>query len=206
MQFQPITKTTEQINSDAESFLSTYHPHLSIPIPIEDIIELQMEMDIIPILDLKDSFEKVGFNIDAFISSNFQSITVDRYIYDNRRNRYRFSLAHEIGHKMLHGYLYAQLNFNMRDEWIKIINQIPISELRMVEWQADEFAGLILVPRAVLKNEYEKAIKEAEVIVKKSFEENPDFINNVAIEYLLTGKFNVSKYVIQIRLENDKLI
>ena len=57
-----------------------------------------------------------------------------------------------------------------------------------------------------LKNEYEKAIKEAEIIVKKSFEENPDFINNVAIEYLLTGKFNVSKYVIQIRLENDKLI
>ncbi|MDP3041719.1 MAG: ImmA/IrrE family metallo-endopeptidase [Candidatus Omnitrophota bacterium] len=206
MQFAPIIKTAEQINCDAESFLSTYHPSLFIPIPIEEIIELQMKMDIISIPGLKDSFAKMGLEIDAFISSDLKSISVDRYIYENRLNRYRFSLAHEIGHKILHEYLYAQFKFNVRDQWIKVLNQIPISERQIVEWQADEFAGLILVPRLVLKNEYGKAIKEAETIVKKSFEDNPSLVENVVIEYFLTGKFNVSKYVIRRRLENDHLI
>ncbi|MCG2713558.1 MAG: ImmA/IrrE family metallo-endopeptidase [Candidatus Omnitrophica bacterium] len=206
MQFSPIIKTAQQINYDAESFLSTYHPSLFIPIPIEDIIELQMKMDIISIPGLKDSFEKMGLEIDAFISSDLKSISVDRYIYENRLNRYRFSLAHEIGHKILHEYLYVQFKFNVRDQWIKVLNQIPISERQIVEWQADEFAGLVLVPRLVLKNEYEIAIKEAETILKKSFEDNQSLVENIVIEYLLTEKFNVSKYVIRRRLENDQLI
>ena len=48
MKFQPIFKTTDQINAEAESFLKKYHPSKSIPIPVEEIIDLQLQIDIIP--------------------------------------------------------------------------------------------------------------------------------------------------------------
>jgi hypothetical protein len=32
----------------AEDFLATYHPDLDLPIPIEEIIEIDLELDIVP--------------------------------------------------------------------------------------------------------------------------------------------------------------
>ena len=62
--------------------------------------------------------------------------------------------AHEIGHMYLHKYLSSQFRFNNISEWVAAINQIPIREREIVEWQANEFAGLILVPRSILKNAF----------------------------------------------------
>ena len=146
MKFKTIFKSPEQINSVAESFLDRYSPSKTIPIQIEEIIELQLQLDIIPVPGLKDSFEKVG-DIDAFISSDFRSITVDEYIQEHRNSRYRFTLAHEIGHMLLHGYLYSQFKFNSIADWTAAIKEMPIEERSRVEWQADEFAGRLLVPR-----------------------------------------------------------
>ncbi len=117
MEFQPILKRTDQINSGAESFLNIYNSSGTIPVPIEEIIEFQLQIDIIPVPGLKDSFEKVGLDIDAFISSDFRSITVDKYIQEKISNRYRFTLAHEIGHMQLHRYLYTQFRFNDIGDW-----------------------------------------------------------------------------------------
>jgi len=36
------------------------------------------------------------------MSSNLKELTVDEYIYNNRLNRYRFTIAHEIGHIIMH--------------------------------------------------------------------------------------------------------
>lgn len=145
MKFKTIFRSPEQINSVAESFLDIYSPPKTTPIQIEEIIELQLQLDIIPIPGLKDSFEKVGLDIDAFISSDFKSITVDEYIQEHVGNRYRFTLAHEIGHMLLHGYLYSQFKFNTITEWTEAIKEMPLDERSRVEWQADEFAGRLLV-------------------------------------------------------------
>jgi len=205
MEFQPIYKTTDQINSDAESFLKQYYSFLSIPIPIEEIIDLKLQIDIIPIPGLKEAFERVDLDIDAFISSDFKSISVDRYVQSRRSNRYRFSLAHEIGHTLLHGYLYNQFEFDRIDEWIGIINSIPLYERGMVEWQANEFAGLILVPRKVLKDEFCKVIKINEKKFKVSFEDKKDLAIDFAI-CSLAQMFCVSEEVMRIRFERDGLI
>jgi len=204
MEFQPILKKTDQINSDAESFLSTYNPSGTIPVPIEEIIEFQLQIDIIPVPGLKDSFEKIELDIDAFISSDFRSITVDKYIQEKVGTRYRFTLAHEIGHIQLHGYLYTQFRFNNIGEWISTINQMPISERGIVEWQANEFAGLILVPREVLRDEFKKTLKGVEETIKISFNKDPNLIMDLSI-IPLASKFGVSEDVIRIRLERDRL-
>lgn len=206
MEFLPLPKTTEQINSVVESFLALYHPEMSIPIPIEDIIDLKMKIDIIPLPGLKDFSEKAGLDEDAFVSSDFKSITVDDYISYNVENRFRFTLAHEIAHVMLHGYLYAGFTFNSIDQWKDCIKEMDIEKRRIVEWQADEFAGLILVPRKILKENFQKSLQDAEDRVGDKFKDNKNFIQDVAIEYYLAPKFCVSKEVARIRLERDKLI
>lgn len=205
MELQPIQKTTEQINAEAESFLTAYHPSKSIPIPIEEIIDLKLQIDVIPIPSLKDAFAEVGLDIDAFIASDFASISVDKFIQEKRNNRYRFSLAHEIGHMLLHGYLYKKFEFKTIDQWTAAIGQMPFQDQEIVEWQADEFAGLVLVPRVVLKDEFKKALKETEDLLKISYKNKPELVTSILVRSLAV-KFTVSEYVIKIRFERDGLL
>ena len=203
MKLKTIFKSTEQINSAAESFLKRYWPSKKLPIQIEEIIEFQLNIDIIPIQGLKDCFKKLGLDIDAFISSNFETITVDQSMQERIATRYRFSLAHEIGHMLLHEYLYFQFRFNNINEWCKIIREIPLEDRGRVEWQADEFAGRLLVPSLPLKENYQVALREAKKYVKKSEKE---LLIDMAIRYFLAPKFEVSNSVIRIRSENEGLI
>ena len=205
MELQPIQKTTGQINAEAESFLTAYHPSKSIPIPIEEIIDLKLQMDIIQIPSLKDAFAEVGLDIDAFISSDFASISVDKFIQEKRNNRYRFSLAHEIGHMLLHGYLYRKFEFKTIDEWTAAIGQMPFQDQEIVEWQADEFAGLVLVPRAVLKDEFKKALKDTEALLKIPYKNKPELVTDILVRSL-RDKFAVSGYVMKKRFERDGLL
>ena len=39
----------EDLKKRADSFLQTYHPKITIPIPIEEIIEFKFKKDIVPI-------------------------------------------------------------------------------------------------------------------------------------------------------------
>ncbi len=207
------------IDSIAKSFIKKYHRTKSIPVDIERIIEFNLEMDIIPIPGLKDSFELAGFDIDAFISSDLQSITVDQYVMEKREARYRFTLAHEIAHKLLHGDFYEQFNFYSIDDWIATIIEIQSnvslsSEREKAEWQADELAGRILVPTVILAEEF---TKEQDITFRTFSKDHPDytsysdnidyldFIKDVTI-HSLAKRFMVSDDVIRIRLENDKLI
>ena len=180
-QFKARWITTDEINSVVRKFLSSFDYSDSVPVPIEDIVELDLGMDIITIPGLKDNFHTVDLDIDGFISPDFRSITVDEYVEQKRRNRYRFTLAHEVGHMMLHGYVYEQYSFRTSEEWISIILNMPPRDREIVEWQANEFAGLILVPRRVLKGEFRKEEDEAELRIFEDYpnldiEEHPNFV------------------------------
>lgn len=218
--FQARWITKEEINSVATRFLKEYHPSNSIPIPIEQIIEFNLGMDVIPVPGLKDSLNRAGLDIDGFISSDFSSITIDEYIQQKRSNRYRFTLAHELGHMMLHAYLYDQyrFKFNTSAEWISNVKKIPSRDRDVVEWQANEFAGLVLVPRALLRDEFYKERDEteektfedyAELVIEDHpelvIEDSSDFVIDVII-HSLAQKFNVSDEVVRIRLKRDRLI
>jgi len=203
MSFKPLFKSSGQINALAEDFLRRYHKACSLPIPIEKIIEFQLGIDIIPIPGLKESCENIGFDIDAFISSDFKSITIDQYMQEHRENRYRFTLAHEIGHMLLHQDIYSHFKFSSIENWLNTIKEIPLKDREMGEWQSNEFAGLILVPRNILKHEFEQAMEKAEVSVGGK---NRDFLLFVAIKNYLSPLFRVSNEVVRIRLQNDKII
>ncbi|MCP4653026.1 MAG: ImmA/IrrE family metallo-endopeptidase [Candidatus Omnitrophica bacterium] len=206
MQFEPIFKTYDEINAVAESFLASYSPDFSIFVDIEEILDNKLKIDIIPLPDLKNSFSRAGLDIDAFIANDFSSISVDEFIYHQRPNRLRFSLAHEIGHMFLHSYMYQEFTFESRDEWKKLIQDMSVEKRDMLERQADNFAGLVLVPRKVFKKEFYKAIKEAEDICEFKYDDNSDGIKKVIFRFLLPDKFKVSENVIRIRASKDKII
>jgi hypothetical protein len=87
----------DQLRRQAEAFLTRYHASKRIPVPIEQIVEFGLKLDIVPIPGLEEAFEVVGFT-----SSDLSEITVDEYVYESQANRYRFTLAHEDGHVVLH--------------------------------------------------------------------------------------------------------
>lgn len=188
----------EDLRKKADEFLCTYNPSCAIPVPIEEIVEFEFEINVVPVLGLQREFE-----VEGFTSSDLKNIYVDEYVYTDYFNRYRFTLAHEIGHIVLHRNLYNANRFSSIAEWKEFINSITEEEHGWLEYQGYAFAGLLLVPRESLikhTNELVKRIKGKKV----SFERNWDFAWELITAHL--GKaFQVSSSVIEKRLDKDSI-
>ena len=83
----------DELVRQAEAFLAGYHASRKLPVPIEEIVEFGLGLDIVPVPGLQSSFDVV-----AYITRDCKEIRVDQYVLESRENRYRFSLAHEVGH------------------------------------------------------------------------------------------------------------
>lgn len=189
----------EQLRNRAESFLRQYNPDGSIPVPVEGIIECDFSINIIPIPSLQRVHE-----VDACISSNLKSLIVDMAVLESRSpNRYRFSLAHELAHAVLHSAVYEQLRFSSVEEWKSVMGQIREQDRGWLEWQAYSFAGLILVPGSALQIKLHEALSLA-----GSGGISVQDASDSAKEYISTWvgrQFEVSSQVIGKRLDYDKL-
>ena len=145
------------IKNKADLFRTKYWDEI-LPVDIEKIIDVNLEINIIPLPDL----EKLC-NTDALITSDWKSLYIDKDLFEDerRQNRLRFSLAHEIGHLVLHKNFYAILEINFFEDFYKFINSVSAEQYRYLEIQANKFAGHILVPRNLLNNELNKELKRA---------------------------------------------
>lgn len=181
----------------AEDFLGRYHRSREMPVPIEEVVEFQFEMDIVPEPGLHQHFD-----IDSYITADLTEIRVDEFVYQSRPGRYRFSLAHELGHRMLHADVFAQLKFESIGAWKELVAiAIPEKTYGYLEWQASSFAGLVLAPTAELAQEYDKVCRLAErhgLTLTEDLEVARDLIAAHVAEF-----FVVSPVVIRRRLEYD---
>jgi len=55
MSFSPEVLSYDDLRREADEFLSEYHQSLSIPTPIEEIVEFDLSIDVIPIPGLSRS-------------------------------------------------------------------------------------------------------------------------------------------------------
>jgi hypothetical protein len=153
--------TKEEIRNSTEEFRNTYWKNDVIPVNVEYIIEHGLHLDIIPVHGIRQ-FEK----IDAYLKSDQSGIVVDIEQYMDVQGRYenrlRFSFAHEIGHYMLHGYIYDKFEIDIPQEYLSFVMNFPENEYKSFEWQANEFAGSLLVPRTRLFQEIEVAKERLE--------------------------------------------
>lgn len=163
-----------------------------IPVKIETIIEIKLKIKIIPIPNL---FKLCS--VDSQINSDFSSILVDQdnYLY-NETNRLYFSLAHELGHSILHKELFSNLGIKSIEDVISFINNVPEKEYSFLETQANKFASYFLLPRECLLNARKETIGQYKFRNIDERTVNSYIANNIA------KKFDVSSSAAELAL-ND---
>ena len=144
MEFNQLTH--DDIEKEAKQFLATFFadsdtPHV-LPIPIESIAEHYLGYDI----EISDDGIFANPLILGGIIFDQKKIMVNAAT-EAHEGRYSFTLAHEIGHHVLHKAIFeAAHNEQMvcREDANK-----PIEER-----QADHFAGALLMPEEAVKQLY----------------------------------------------------
>ena len=176
----------EKIKRKADLFREKFWDD-SVPVDIEKIIDLKLEIDIIPLPNLGD----------AFISSDWKSIYVDQNKYLNGiQNCLRFSLAHEIGHFILHKDIYNSFKITSLEKFYQFIDKIPGEQYGFLETQANIFANFLLVPRNKLIIEKKKKLKDLEDVIKNIDQE---LLHSYLAEPI-SKTFGVSSKVVEIAL------
>jgi len=190
-----VRKSNDSIEQCALNFLQQYNKDEKIPIPIENIIEIQLGIAIVPIKDLLKQE-----HIDAFISHDFKQLYIDEESYMNQTNRSRFTLAHEIGHFCMHQEIVADIV--TLEEWRSRILGAGTGRA-IYETEANIFAGYLLMPTKQLINAYKaakkKMIEEFRSIGKKPPEDDKliPYAANVIARH-----FDVSEQAAQNRLDS----
>ena len=91
--------------------------------------------------------QEMKVDTHAYTDPNTNQIVIREDIYDRARHgegRDRFTIAHEIGHYILHNSSLLTLTRVYQNEVVK-----PYED---VEWQADAFAGELLCPSFAIKD------------------------------------------------------
>jgi hypothetical protein len=193
--------TIENIRKAVDQFRSRHWPQDIIPIDLFEILEFELDIEIRSILNLKEAGD-----VDALLLGDLKTIAVDQNEFLNERaqNRLRFSVAHEIGHLMLHSDIFSKIQYSTIDEWIDFFQKIPDEEYYWIEQHAYEFAGRLLVPREKLIEKLNNAI----TLVEKSGFNAWDTSGESTREYIAHGiarYFEVSDQVIEKRLIKENL-
>ena len=197
-------RSEDDISESALVFLRKYHPNDTIPVPIEDIIELDLRLNIIPVPDLRKSH-----GIDGALSQDFSQIYVDEYVYSNVPNRYRFTLAHEIGHFVLHKSDLENDEVNTIDDWL--IYAKTVADLGdWFETQAHIFARHLLMPSYHLEAQFHHFLPDVNRLIQSAKKQDIKRLNYLdpavsAMARMLSPVFEVSEDAARVRILTHKL-
>jgi len=192
----PFLKASE-IKTKADAFRKKYWGD-SVPVDIENIIEFKLGLEMRPVPNLSQRSD-----VEAGISSNWKILIVDKDIYEDERrySRLRFSLAHEIGHFVLHRELFRSLGITSMTDYYRFAQEKAENGNTFhdnVETQASMFANMLLVPR-------EKLLRRREIILKEKKLSELKFETGLLESYIakpLAREFDVSEDVMAIALSH----
>jgi hypothetical protein len=191
----PFLKRTD-IWQQADRLRDRLLPQDKLPVPVLDLAEFDLGLELVP----KANLRRAG-DIEALLLGDLKTIVVDRDAFMDPRaeNRLRFSVAHEIGHLILHGELYRNLRHANLDAWRQFIQDIPEREYGWLESHACEFAGRFLVPSGPLRESFGEAVQ---IAMSAGFTEW-DATGETALGFIanhICRRFGVSAEVIARRL------
>jgi len=110
-EWKPPYLSYDETYRRAEAFLKEYNPNRKIPVPIEEILDLKLKINIIPLPDLV-----ARLTSDSYLEPDLKTIFIDQSVYEYNP-RARFSLAHELGHLVLHGEFYEIAKYSSSEEY-----------------------------------------------------------------------------------------
>jgi hypothetical protein len=192
--------TPEQAWAEADRVRAQFWPSGEVPLEVEEIL-WAVGLRVEPIQSLR----KAG-DVDALLRGDLATVIVDadEYMDDRMLNRIRFSMAHELGHFILHADLYRGMAHDSIDAWSDFVERVPEEQWGFVELHAYEFAGRLLVPSDGVRTEITAAAKVAENAGFMKWDETGD----AAREYMsnsIARTFGVSSQVIEKRIIREKL-
>ncbi len=168
-----------ELESIARSCLKKYG-YQDKPVDIERLCE-DMGISILPTASLESDLD-----VHAYLTDNCSIIVIDKDCFDYQIPRARFSIAHELSHKILHEPLYASSNITDLNSYKKFHKSIDNTALKRIELQAHALAGYLLIPSKLLQEEIQSMIKPLKRISQLSISD----ANNVLHE--LANVFEVS--------------
>lgn len=194
----PFFKKSE-IQGEVDAFCGKYKiDRQQVPLDVELIVEADLRLELRPEANLFKRTE-----MDALLTSNRKTIMVDldRFTKKNLQNRLRFTIAHEIGHYILHEDIYKHVKFGSVEDWLNFFEEFPQIEYRKLEWHCDEFAGRLLIDADLLRKKFD----EARAKLKGTDWEKVDPLPVYVVEAMATEIakfFGVSELPVMIRLES----
>jgi len=218
-----------QIELETRALLEEYEykfgRKVTAPIPIDSITEIHLQLTL-EFKDMKSLFPFADVHgaiwFDEGIVGIEQSLAPD--VNPLMLGRYRFTLAHEIGHWCLHRQLYRENPNQPRlfDDGLRMPDVVcrSIDRKKPVEWQADAFAANLLMPKTMVLQawaaHHDGDDREAEMVtLRPAYEHKTLSIRNrlattaaerdsaIREDYAapLAEHFSVSKEAMRIRLE-----
>jgi len=118
----------ERIWQEADRLRAAHPAGRELPVKVLDLAEFDLHLDLVPVDGLREQLD-----IDALLMGDLKSILVDKRAFMSPRLEYRlrFSVAHEIGHLVLHRDIYAGLQHATAAEWFDYISAIPENRIRL---------------------------------------------------------------------------
>lgn len=191
----------EEIRAAADAALNLVGWNGTIPVDIEQLLDARLGIDIVAVTDMK---ERLQADIEGFLSQDRRTIYVHQETHDHLERRLRFTLGHEWGHYSLHRELHDSAPmFPNFEDWRQFINSMPDWVRGRYEWQANMFAGMVLVPGPQLQT----VIQVAKHRVRGPFTEIAigDEQDRVAVVVEVARRFQVSPDVIERRGKAENL-
>jgi hypothetical protein len=190
-----------QIWEKADELRSRFPACATLPVPVLDLAEFDLGLELMPKARLKQAGD-----IEALLLGDLKTIVVDRDAFMDPRaeNRLRFSVAHELGHLILHPDVYGTLKHRGFEDWMEFLMTIPEAECNWLESHAYEFAGRLLMPPGALRQAVQAAVQLAE---QAGFAEW-DATGETALDFVsnhIRRRFGVSSEVIARRLRIEQL-
>jgi len=192
--------TDAEMEKVAQQLLRAAFPNinmLDIPVDIDFIAEQQGAVDFIVLLPNLQT----GFNVVAVTCSKGDKrcdIILDADTDSYNRGRANFSIAHELGHVVLHNELYSDCNdieaaAALSDRIRRVYSRL--------EREANYFAGAILIPSITI-------YRDTELVYEGIFVEWSQDVDEIVPRLIsaLARRYLVSAQAMQIRLGQLKIL
>ena len=199
----------DSVSQITEAFLDSRRLRDEIPLDIDLLVE-QCGFHIVPRPGISRELD-----VRAFTTSDWKEIWIDHSIYFDQEGVARFTLAHELGHLVLHKEIIEGINdeypvgdLDSAYDRVLALNDLPA--FSRLEKQSDLFAGMLLVSRRHLLPAFNDALERVKPLILEAKEEGVsknDYMGSVVdkLATFIAPKFSVDHIVVNRRIFEDGL-
>jgi hypothetical protein len=196
-------KSKKEVLASATDFYHNYPRFNGNVYHIAEVIELDLGIDISPEPNLCENYE-----VDAFTTGDFTRIVIDETLLWRFYGRYRFTLAHEVGHIVLHQDTLKNVGINTVNDWIQFHKTLGDNGYKEMERQSNLFASYLLIPEPKLNamlEEKSASLKESINYYRKHGRPS-DSIKEIELDNLardISTVFDVSIAAARVRINQN---